>query len=112
MITHEAIGQACITLYTHTELKTGVPCTVSHNNVAAAAKSGGAIAGIVADCKKGMATVIVRGFVTVKYSGTAPALGMSAICAGENGSVTAAESGNCYLVTQVDATNKTVTFML
>ena len=55
----------------------------------------------------------MRGFVTAGYSGTAPGLGQTALCAdGEGGVKTAATGGTSCLVVDVDTTAKTVTILL
>ena len=52
------------------------------------------------------------GFATIPYTGTAPALGLSALAADGSGGVKALESGNKYWVVASDETAKTVTILL
>ena len=54
----------------------------------------------------------VKGFVKTPYSGTAPALGYTALAADGNGGVKAASSGPLRLVLELDTTKKTVGFCL
>ncbi len=53
-----------------------------------------------------------KGFVKTPYSGTAPALGYTALAADGNGGVKAASSGPLRLVLELDTTKKTVGFCL
>lgn len=60
----------------------------------------------------GGCTVQLAGLVTLHYTGTAPAAGLSILTADGQGGVKAAESGDRYWVLAVDKTNATVTFKL
>ena len=64
-------------------------------------------------CKDDACTVQVGGFVSAKYTGTAPGVGWAALAAdGKGGVKTAGEGGVMCLVAQVDTTAKTATIML
>ena len=56
--------------------------------------------------------VQVSGFVTVGYSGDAPALGRVCLAADGNGGVKSAGDGVACLAADVDTTAKTVTILL
>ena len=60
--------------------------------------------------KGGYAGVQVKGFVKTPYSGTAPALGYTALAADGNGGVKAAPSGPLRLVLELDTTRKPLDF--
>lgn len=69
--------------------------------------------GVVLVVGEGVCTVQVKGFVTLTYTGTAPTIGRVKLEAGADGAVQVdAENGREYLVTDVDSTAKTVTFLL
>ncbi|MEA4946652.1 MAG: hypothetical protein VB058_03705 [Oscillospiraceae bacterium] len=59
-----------------------------------------------------MATVKLDGFVTVPYTGAAPAVGFSALSADAAGGVRVNAAGREYLVLEVDTAAKTVGFIL
>ena len=52
------------------------------------------------------------GFVTLPYTGTVPALGLSALAADGNGGVKSLETGREYWVVASDEAAQTVTILL
>ena len=68
--------------------------------------------GVVHEAEEGMASVQVEGFVTMWYSGPAPAIGYTKLAANGFGGVCASASGWEYLVVQVDTSYSNVTFKL
>lgn len=112
MISYEAIGQECVTFHTNTVLKAGTPCKMGYNDAVIKAQKDDAFFGIVVSQREMLVNVAVRGFVTVKYSGTAPSVGRVGLCAAGDGSVTASESAPMYQVVNVDVVNKSITFLL
>ena len=69
--------------------------------------------GTVAGGAAGAACAVqVSGFVTVGYSGDAPALGRVCLAADGNGGVKSAGDGVACLAADVDTTAKTVTILL
>lgn len=82
-----------------------------HGTVAACA-DGDSFCGMALCCKDDACTVQVGGFVTVGYSGAAPAVGWTALAANGSGGVKTSASGRTYLVAGADTTAKTVTIML
>jgi lipocalin len=70
----------------------------------------------VIDAADKVATVQVKGFVTVSYSGTAPSVGYATLEADDAGGVqivgTPALGDRFYLIVNVDTTNTKATFLL
>lgn len=91
----------------------GTPVSISASLTAAPSQADGVFAGLLtASPKGGYAGVQVKGFVKTPYSGTAPALGYTALAADGNGGVKAASSGPLRLVLELDTTKKIVGFCL
>lgn len=91
----------------------GYLCHMSANNTVANTPYNGAFCGVIADNQDTKAIVVqCRGFVTVPYSGMAPSVGYAILTADGAGGVHTAESGNTYLITNVDTTNRLVTLLL
>ncbi|MBQ3357027.1 MAG: hypothetical protein IJG45_07960 [Oscillospiraceae bacterium] len=110
-ISYNSIGQVCITCYNN-GAQVNQPCKMNANNGVSACQDTDAIAGVVVAARGNLATVAVKGFVTVSYSGDAPALGFSPIAATGMGKVKQLEGAHEYLVVSVDTAKKTVTFCL
>ena len=85
---------------------------MGYNDAVIKAQKDDAFFGIVVSQREMLVNVAVRGFVTVKYSGTAPSVGRVGLCAAGDGSVTASESAPMYQVVNVDVVNKSITFLL
>lgn len=81
--------------------ESGKVCRVSGNGEVAVCAEGEDFCGVLEAVRKGFAAVQLHGFVTLPYSGTAPALGYQALVADSNGGI---KSGGTreYLVVRVD----------
>lgn len=112
MISYQSIAQECASFYADVPIAAGVPCKMSQNDSIVSAVKNDAFIGVTVGQRDNMVTVAVRGFVTVRYSGNAPAVGRTGLCTGDNGTVTASTSGQVYLVVNADTVKKTVTFLL
>ena len=112
MFSYQSIAQECASFYSDATLREGIPCKMSAANSVDKAAKDEAFIGIVAGQRDTLVNVIVRGFVTVHYSGNAPADGRTGLVAGENSTVAASTTGPVYLVVASDTVNKTVTFLL
>lgn len=111
-ISFEGVGQVCAT-FLGSKLAEGQVVKMAGNGTVGACSAGDLFCGVALCCKDDACTVQVGGFVSVAYSGTAPAVGWSSLAADGNGGVkTAASGGMAYLVTDVDTTAETVTIML
>ena len=88
---------------------------VSGAGQVAACATGDAFDGIVAAVNGDYVSVMTDGFVTVSYTGTAPSVGRTALCADGKGGVkadTAGGKGDTKLVVGVDTVKNTVTFKM
>lgn len=112
MISYQSIAQECATFNTNTQLTVGAPCKMGYNNAVIEPMKDEPFIGVVLWQRNSYATVALRGFVTVKYSGTAPAVGRTGLYAGEDGTVVAAEGAPIYLVVETNTVDKTVTFLM
>ena len=110
-ISFEGVGQVCAT-FLGGGLTEGHVVKMTDNGTVGACKADDDFCGAALCCKDDAGTVQVGGFVSVKYSGTAPALGWTSLAANGEGGVKAASGGITRLVTDVDTTAKTVTIML
>ena len=113
-VSYEGIGRLCAT-FAGSGLAEGEPVSVSANGTVAACAEDGEVMGVVAAVSRGKdaCSVQVEGFVTLPYSGTAPAVGYRSLAAdGDGGVKTAQSSARSRLVVDVDTAAGTVTFLL
>ena len=113
-LSFEGIGQWCAT-FAGSEITPGTVVKISAAGTVSACSAGDAFCG-AALCGSGDAcTVQLGGFVTVPYTGTAPAVGLSALTADGSGGVKSAgesdSSVSCWVADQ-NETAKTVTILL
>lgn len=111
-ISVNGFGEGILTFKAADGLTAGVPVKVSANDTVAACAASNIFCGIAVEVSGGYAGVQLKGFVTLPYTGTAPALGLTALCANGNGGVKADTNGEKHLVTNVNTTASTVSFML
>ncbi len=107
----DQIGQVCATFLDTNDLTVGAPCCCTGNNTVTACQADDRIAGVVVGKQHDLVAVAVRGFVTVPYSGSAPACGFCTLAADGDGNV-AVGGTETYLVVSVNKINSTVTFLL
>ena len=110
-VSFEGVGQVCAT-FLGGGLTEGHVVKMSAAGTVSACTDGDAFCGVTMCCKDDACTVLVRGFVTVKYTGTAPEVGLKALEADGKGGVKTAETGVSCLVADVDTIDKTVTILL
>lgn len=110
-ISFEGVGQVCAT-FLGDNLTEGHVVKMKGNGAVGACGAGEAFCGVALCCKDDACTVQVGGFVTVKYSETAPTVGWSGLAADGKGGVKKASGGADYLVADVDTAAQTVTIML
>jgi len=110
-VSYEGIGQWAAT-FACSGVTEGQIVKVSGNGTVAACEDGDAFCGAAATVARDGAacSVALGGLVTAGFSGTAPALGYTALSADGTGGVKCSESGRSYLV--VSADTDTVTFLL
>lgn len=125
-VSFEGVGQVCATFLSG-KLTEGHVVKLTGSGTVGACSAGDSFIGAAICCKDDACTVQVGGFVTVSYSGTAPAVGWCVLTADGNGGVkttaeaaaaseaagdAATESGRMLPVVGVDTTAKTVTILL
>lgn len=110
---YEGIGQWAAT-FACDQVNLGEMVKVSGNGTVSACADGDDFCGMVLTVgRDGSAcAVALGGMVTVGYTGTAPALGWTALAADGNGGVKSASGGRNHLVVEVDTSGSTVTFAL
>lgn len=111
-ISFHSLAQDCVTFRSTAAVTENTVCKVSANGTVNTCSAGEAFCGVAADSKNEQAAVIVRGFVTLPYTGSNPTLGYCTLCANGSGGVKTAEGAREYLVVQVDTAAKTVSFLL
>ena len=111
-VSFEGVGQVCAT-FLGGNLAEGQVVKMKSGGTVAACSADDPFCGVALCCKDDACTVQVSGFVTVGYSGAAPAVGWCSLAAdGKGGVKTAASGGTPCLVADMDTTGKTVTIML
>ena len=88
------------------------PCCFVGGKAMVKAEEAEAFQGICLWQRDGIAGVQVDGFVTLPYTGTAPAVGFDILAADGNGGVRTAASGKSRMIVDVDSVLKTVTFRI
>ena len=111
-ISYQSVAQTCITMYAAPDLTEGIICRISADDTVGVCDDGDAFCGVTVGVKDKLCGVIVGGFVTVAYTGTAPAAGWQGLSANDTGGVRADTTGKAYLVTRVNTADSTVTFLL
>lgn len=89
------------------KMEPGDLVVMSGNNTVKKAAAGKFV-GVAHAVRGDYVLVQTGGFAVLPYSGTAPTVGFATLAADSNADVTASASGREVLVTEVDATAKTV----
>ena len=111
MIAMDMNHEILATFYAEEGVTAKSVCKITDNATAGPCVSGDGFHGFVTTVRGGYAGVVLHGMVTVPYSGTAPAVGKTALGADGKGGVTAG-GPESRLVVSVDETAKTVTMFL
>lgn len=109
-ISYEGIGHMAVT-FPAGSCAAGQVCKLDSSGCAACS-AGERFCGVVETLNGSQAGVQIHGFVTVGYTGTAPAAGYAGLSANGSGGVKADSAAHTYLVAAVDTANATVTFEL
>ena len=109
---YEQIGAVCATFRCHDNVQPGQSCQMMDNDCICLAEEDSDFDGVVISRRGDCATVAMRGFVTLPYSGNTLYAGSRYLHADGIGGVTAAEEGKMYVIVNVDMTNKIVTFLM
>lgn len=104
----EGIGQEVVTFMADENAENGCPVKVSENMKVSPCADGNVFAGIAISGDDGAKAVVIRGYVTAAYTGTAPALGYVTLAANGAGGVKAASGGRPVIVCEVDTANSKV----
>ena len=107
-----SIALECATFQVNGTLTAGEPCKIVADRTVSQCASGNDFMGVVLHVRGKVATVAIRGFVTVAYSGTAPAVGSTALVGDGSHGLTTGDAGTVRTVVCRDQDNKTVTFLL
>lgn len=111
-VSYQAIAQDCASFFASTTVKAGNLCIMNVNSTVRNCSAGEAFHGVVQFVRESLASVVVRGFVTVKYTGTAPTVGYCALAAAGATTVQITDGAREYLVVNVDTTNKEICILL
>ena len=111
-LSYQDIGQVCAGFQAAAGLGAGKLCKITDNGTVGSCAKNDVFNGVTMKVRNGMATVALRGFVTVKYAGTAPALGECKLVAASAFEVQVAETGKSCLVVSVDTANQEVTVLM
>lgn len=112
-LSYEGIGQWAATFASDQAVE-GQVVKLSGNGTAAPCKTGDGFCGVALSVSRDQSacTVALGGMVTVGFTGTAPALGWSGLCADGSGGVKADSAGRSYRVVDVDSDGGKVTFVM
>lgn len=110
-ISYNGIGHLTVT-FPANDCAEGAVCKLNTSGKACACIAGDNICGVVHTVENGKAAVVLEGFVTVGYAGTAPSCGWTGLSGNGSGGVKVDTNAPARLVVQVDSSNKKVTFKL
>lgn len=108
-ISFEGINQKAVTFFGESDIVKGQLVKISKNMTVGECSDGEVFAGIaVNNVCDGAVAVVIHGYVTVPYSGSAPSLGYTYVKANGNGGVKTAADGRTVLICDVDTVNNAV----
>lgn len=107
-VSFKGINEQVVTFKTEEELAVGTLVTVSDNGTVSPCAANGKIVGVVVSSRESIAAVQISGFVTLPYSGSVPALGVTAIAAASDTKIKA-DATNGKLVTVVETDTAALT---
>lgn len=109
-ISFQGFGEAVTTF--KGDAPAGRPVRMQASGTVAAAAADAAFCGVSCGGDGACTGVQLGGYVSLPYSGTAPAVGYGKLAADGAGGVKTNASGREYLILTVDTTRKTVGFLL
>lgn len=112
-ISYDKIGDLYATFYGN--VKVGDVVTISSSNTVAKAADGNTVAGVCVDTDGKLCTVQVKGFVNLKYTGSALNVGRQVIVSGGNNEVKSgniATNGTSILVVASDTASKEIVALI
>ncbi len=111
-ISFKGFNEQVITFAAETELEVGTLVKMSDSATVEKCKGNDLFIGIVASSSGNIVAVQTGGYISIPYSGTAPTLGITALSAADEKTVTTDESGRSVTVIELDETNKTAGILL
>ncbi len=111
-ISFKGFNEQVITFGTEVELESGTLVKMSDSAKVEPCKGDDLFIGIVVSSHGNLAAVQTGGYVSLPYSGAAPALGITAVAAADEKTAKSAEGGRTATVIELDETNKTAGILL
>ncbi len=112
-LSYEAIGRQMATFLADPGAQAGDMCIFTDSNTVANPDADDDFCGYIMDiAKDGGAAVVLRGYIEMPYTGTAPLLGWSGLASDGDGAVKASATARQYLVINVRTADKMVGFFL
>lgn len=111
-ISMKGYGENIATFRTDGVVSTSYAVKMADNFTVTPCNSGDAFIGTAVNVKNEYACVQLDGYVTLSYTGSAPAVGYCSLVADGKGGVKVSDTGRAYLVTDVDTANKTAGIIL
>ena len=108
MISNMGFNEGFITLYVAEDTNIGSVVTVNDNNTCGECAADQKFCGGLKGKRNNIGSVQVKGYTELKYSGTAPALGVGGLVADGNGGVKSSDNGFTVIVTEVDEETNTI----
>lgn len=111
-ISMKGYGENTATFRTEGVVSVSHVVKMANNLTVAPCNSGDAFIGAAVNVKNEYACVQLDGYVTLSYTGTAPAVGYCSLVADGKGGVMVSDTGREYLVAEVYTSSKTVGIIL
>lgn len=111
-ISMDGIGRVCVTMKCDTNMTAGAPCYIDSEYYVKACSEEDVFFGIVDKVDGGLASVVIRGVVTVPYSGNIPGYGPTPLAADGQGGIGQYDDAKEYPILAIDRINHTVTILL
>ena len=106
-------NEKVLTFECDTEIGAGSPVKLSANGKVSVCSAGDRFVGICLGTRGGYASVLVEGYITLPYTGTAPTVNYVKLVADGNGAVKVdASNGGEVVAVCVDTTEKTIGFIM
>ncbi|MGX8711538.1 hypothetical protein ACRQU7_18025 [Caproiciproducens sp. R1] len=105
-------GEQMATFEAESGVAPGIPVKMTGNGLVGVGQAQDEFCGVAVSVRGGFAAVQLHGYVTVAYSGTAPAVGYRFLSCDGNGGVQAESTGRSLLVTDVNAAAQTCGIIL
>ena len=112
-ISFKGFNEQVLTFNTSAQLAAGTLVKMNGSATVAPCSSGDKIIGVVLSCRDNLASVQVGGYISLPYSGTAPAPGYCGICAADSTKIkTDNSAGKLLSVVESDTTAGTAGILL